>query len=184
MGFGSFDFICEQAALPLCALVGTSTGIEPICYARNVELANTLIFQAGNPSPPTEYNSDVYSNRLYPYRRLDNDNSHDLPRSIEIYSCRTQRNHHVLLLVHGSHSHLSHPRLGSRASFVGCVSVLCRCAMRINDRDVLVSPRQRIRRLSIRRRRNSPLLMGILPLTCNPDSDVDSYSDYRHLEHS
>ena len=48
MGFGSFDFICQQAALPLCALVGTSTGIEPICYARNVELANTLIFQAGS----------------------------------------------------------------------------------------------------------------------------------------
>ena len=47
MGFGSFDFICEQAALPLCALVGTKTGIEPICYARNIELANTLIFQAG-----------------------------------------------------------------------------------------------------------------------------------------
>ena len=47
MGFGSFDFICQQAALPLCALVGSKNGIEPICYARNVELANTLIFQAG-----------------------------------------------------------------------------------------------------------------------------------------
>lgn len=47
MGFGSFDFICEQAALPLCALVGSKTGIEPICYARNIELANTLIFQPG-----------------------------------------------------------------------------------------------------------------------------------------
>jgi hypothetical protein len=46
MGFGSFDFICQQAPLPLCALVGSSNGIEPICYARNVELANTLIFQA------------------------------------------------------------------------------------------------------------------------------------------
>jgi Chitin synthase export chaperone len=45
MGFGSFNFICEQAALPLCSLVGTSNGIEPICYARNVQLANTLIFQ-------------------------------------------------------------------------------------------------------------------------------------------
>ena len=47
MGFGSFDFICEQAVLPLCALVGSKTGIEPICYARNIELANTLIFQPG-----------------------------------------------------------------------------------------------------------------------------------------
>jgi Chitin synthase export chaperone len=48
MGFGSFDFICEQAPLPLCALVGPAAGVEAICYARNVELANTLIFQAGN----------------------------------------------------------------------------------------------------------------------------------------
>lgn len=48
MGLGSFEFICEQAALPLCALVGTNTGIEALCYARDVELANTLIFQAGN----------------------------------------------------------------------------------------------------------------------------------------
>ena len=47
MGFGSFDFICEQAALPLCAVIGAKSGIEPICYSRNVELANTLIFQAG-----------------------------------------------------------------------------------------------------------------------------------------
>ena len=52
MGFGSFDFICQQAPLPLCALVGAPTGIEPICYARNIELANTLIFQAGNISLP------------------------------------------------------------------------------------------------------------------------------------
>jgi Chitin synthase export chaperone len=47
MGFGSFDFICEQAPLPLCSLVGPGSGFETICYARNVELANTLIFQAG-----------------------------------------------------------------------------------------------------------------------------------------
>lgn len=58
MGFGSFDFICEQAALPLCALVGNSTGIEPICYARNVELANTLIFQAGNLLQPLSPQAD------------------------------------------------------------------------------------------------------------------------------
>jgi Chitin synthase export chaperone len=50
MGFGSFDYICQQAPLPLCAVVGTPTGIEALCYARNVQLANTLIFQAGIPT--------------------------------------------------------------------------------------------------------------------------------------
>jgi hypothetical protein len=51
MGFGDFDSICRKAALPLCSLVGPassisgSTGIIPNCYARNIELANTIIFE-------------------------------------------------------------------------------------------------------------------------------------------
>lgn len=52
MTFGSFDSICSISPLPLCALVGpenpishTSAGILPTCYARNIELANTIIFQ-------------------------------------------------------------------------------------------------------------------------------------------
>ncbi|ESZ98370.1 Chitin synthase export chaperone [Sclerotinia borealis F-4128] len=52
MGFGDFYSICEQAAVPLCAEVGAistiagSHGIEATCYSRNIELANTIIFQA------------------------------------------------------------------------------------------------------------------------------------------
>lgn len=51
MGFGDFDSICRKAPVPLCALVGPessisgSTGIIPNCYARNIELANTIIFE-------------------------------------------------------------------------------------------------------------------------------------------
>lgn len=51
MGFGDFDTICQKAALPLCSLVGPAssisgaTGIIPNCYARNIELANTIIFE-------------------------------------------------------------------------------------------------------------------------------------------
>lgn len=43
--FGSFDDICETAALVVCPLVGASQGIEPSCYSRNVQIANTLLFQ-------------------------------------------------------------------------------------------------------------------------------------------
>jgi len=43
--FGSFNGICETAALIVCPLVGTSQGIEPTCYSRNVDIAGTLIFQ-------------------------------------------------------------------------------------------------------------------------------------------
>lgn len=57
MGFGSFDFICKKAPVPLCALVGPynskdavlgGIGITPECFARSIELANTIIFQVGN----------------------------------------------------------------------------------------------------------------------------------------
>lgn len=53
MGFGDFNTICHQSALPLCTLVGPRSpisggpaGIQANCYARSVELANTVIFEA------------------------------------------------------------------------------------------------------------------------------------------
>lgn len=57
MAFGDFKEICDKTALPLCQVVkGTSDvqlsllneGIIPVCYARPIELANTVIFQLGN----------------------------------------------------------------------------------------------------------------------------------------
>lgn len=58
MVFGQYEFICKRAALPLCALVGPyttnngqvvlSTGVFPECFARSIDLANTIIFQIGN----------------------------------------------------------------------------------------------------------------------------------------
>ena len=51
MSFGSFDHICNKTALP-CSVVGAvnqsaffQRGIVPDCYARSVELANTMIFK-------------------------------------------------------------------------------------------------------------------------------------------
>jgi hypothetical protein len=54
MGFGSFDDICVKTPLPLCSLVGPpstvegSRGIATKCYARNIEVANTIIFQGAS----------------------------------------------------------------------------------------------------------------------------------------
>ncbi|PGH17624.1 chitin synthase export chaperone [Helicocarpus griseus UAMH5409] len=51
MGFGDFEPICRQAAIPLCSVVGPPSpvtgarGILANCYARNIEVANTIIFQ-------------------------------------------------------------------------------------------------------------------------------------------
>ncbi|KAL8839894.1 MAG: hypothetical protein Q9170_001574 [Blastenia crenularia] len=52
MGFGDFSSICQKNAFPLCSLVGSGnginrhSGIQANCYARSVELANTIIFEA------------------------------------------------------------------------------------------------------------------------------------------
>jgi len=43
--FGSFDSICETAALVICPLIGSDHGIEPTCYSRNVEISGRLFFQ-------------------------------------------------------------------------------------------------------------------------------------------
>lgn len=55
MAFGSFIDICQKTALPLCSVIASASpddeftrGILPQCYARSVELANTMIFQVGN----------------------------------------------------------------------------------------------------------------------------------------
>lgn len=53
MAFGSFEEICGNVALPLCALVGPYSGtgrpgIEPVCYSRTIEAANTIIFEAAS----------------------------------------------------------------------------------------------------------------------------------------
>lgn len=43
--FGSFEGICQTAALVICPLVQSDQGVEPTCYSRNVDLGGTLIFQ-------------------------------------------------------------------------------------------------------------------------------------------
>ena len=51
MGFGDFESICRKAPIPLCTLIGPtssisgSAGIMPACYARSIEVANTIIFE-------------------------------------------------------------------------------------------------------------------------------------------
>lgn len=45
--FGSFEAVCEHAALLVCPLLHTPHGVEPDCYGRNVQLGSQLIFQPG-----------------------------------------------------------------------------------------------------------------------------------------
>ncbi|CUS22365.1 LAQU0S05e03730g1_1 [Lachancea quebecensis] len=68
MGFGDFRSICSKTPLPLCSVIKSSkhlvlgahqkvenfdtkdfkTGVLPRCYARSIDVANTVVFQIGN----------------------------------------------------------------------------------------------------------------------------------------
>jgi hypothetical protein len=43
--FGSFDSLCETAALVICPFVGTELGVEPKCYGRNIDVGSSVVFQ-------------------------------------------------------------------------------------------------------------------------------------------
>ncbi|KAK4505593.1 hypothetical protein PRZ48_003556 [Zasmidium cellare] len=51
MGFGDFTSICEKTPIPLCPLIGPNSPItgshfvQSNCYARSIEVANTIIFE-------------------------------------------------------------------------------------------------------------------------------------------
>ncbi|RAO70469.1 uncharacterized protein BHQ10_006481 [Talaromyces amestolkiae] len=53
-GITSLDKFCQTAPVPLCALIGPkspiqgSNGILPTCYARNIDVGNTIIFQGAS----------------------------------------------------------------------------------------------------------------------------------------
>ena len=89
--FGSFDTICQTAALVICPLLGSDQGIEPTCYSRNVDIAGTLIFQpceffsahqrvaSGLRScQRTSLDQFNLSNMFRPLRRDFDDGHHDL----------------------------------------------------------------------------------------------------------
>ncbi|KAJ2226390.1 Chitin synthase, class 7 [Coemansia sp. RSA 1722] len=47
--FGYYDQICTTVQMAACPLLGESEiGFEPTCYARNIEVGNSLIFQAAS----------------------------------------------------------------------------------------------------------------------------------------
>ncbi|OKL55781.1 Chitin synthase export chaperone [Talaromyces atroroseus] len=53
-GITSLDSFCQTVPVPLCSLIGPdssitgSPGILPNCYARNIDVGNTIIFQAAS----------------------------------------------------------------------------------------------------------------------------------------
>jgi Chitin synthase export chaperone len=47
ISFGSYTEVCDTVAMVVCPLLGSSMGLEPTCYSRNVEINSTVIFQPG-----------------------------------------------------------------------------------------------------------------------------------------
>lgn len=114
--FGSFNSICETAALVICPLVGTDQGIEPKCYSRNVDVGGKLLFQ------PCTLLSTVFisiwnpfvpgSNMLRTHRGHYHDGHYDPTYPKQIYCRRPQRNRHVFLDLRCHWTPCNVPRLG------------------------------------------------------------------------
>lgn len=110
VSFGSFDLICQTAALAICPLVGTDQGIEPTCYSRNVDIGGTLIFQPGKSlyhdpavgvcggtralcttfpySGKTGLNFEQSSHMFHSHRRHYHDRHYDLPYTKQVHCSR------------------------------------------------------------------------------------------------
>ena len=110
ISFGSFNEICQTAALVICPLVGTDQGIEPVCYIRTVDVGGTLIFQpcecvvpGASGLPLNRFflclfwshevvmvlTAALSSNMLRAYSRDNNDRYYDLPYSGRVHRRRS-----------------------------------------------------------------------------------------------
>ena len=170
MGFGGFDTICRKSALPMCSVVGPTnpisngrTGIQATCYARSVELANTIIFEAATDfihilalgmaaimvlhvrSKFTAVGEPIRP-KLCPYDRMCSD------KCCSKY--RSQRNHHILLHLHGFDHDLIDTGRWSHTTGVRDLSLLRRRPKWLHFCSVHLPPNQRLCRFSAIRRWN------------------------------
>ena len=124
MGFGDFQTICRKSALPLCALVGATSpisgspaGIQANCYARSVELANTIIFEAATDFMHilalgmaaimvlhVRSKFTAVGKRLFDLAEASQSTAVRSGSDIRCSIFRSQRNHHLLLHLHGAYN--------------------------------------------------------------------------------
>lgn len=166
MTFGDFTSFCHTAPLPLCASVGAITsisngvGIETNCYARNIELANTIIFQMAASAIHIvalvmtvvmilhvrgkftavgmfcSVDNDSSGRALRWVRSLRNDGLADrIPGTL---ICRPKGDHHLLLHLHDPHLHFPGRGRGSDPSWLECLSIFRRVTewVRLGSGDV------------------------------------------------
>ena len=168
MGFGDFSTICRKSALPLCAIVGPvspisgiSTGIQANCYARSVELANTIIFEAA-----TDFMHILalgmaaimvlhVRSKFTAVGKISSDltmASHTtilMPSSdIQCSIFRSQRNHHLLLHLYGAYHDFIDTGLWSDSPSIGCLSLFRRGPEWLHICSLHLSPSERLRRIS------------------------------------
>lgn len=163
MGFGQFDSICVKAPLPLCALVGPpspisgATGIISNCYARNIEVANTIIFEGAASFMHIVALGMTVIMILHIRSKFtavgswapsgDRRNS-----SLTSPIRRPQGNHHILLPLPSSHNLFPRHRCRRRPSRKRTVPVLRRSTGRTDLSVMHLPTRQRIRGLPAIRR--------------------------------
>lgn len=175
MGFGDFESICRKSALPLCSIVGPpssitgTVGIQANCYARSVELANTIIFEAANDfmhilalcmtaimvlhvrskftavGKPSTFLLDLPCLAL-PSRTAGA--AMTWPDFEFFLPFRAQRDNYLLLHLHSAHHDFIDPGLWGHPSWIRCLPLLYRRAKWIYIRIMHLPPHKWLRRIS------------------------------------
>src|SRR5947207_12594294 len=107
----------------------------------------------------------VTSGFFYSHRCTHNDHDNDHSCSIKVHGCRKKGNHHLLLFIHGPNDNFTHPRFRCRSPCLCRLSLLCRRPVWSFNRNMLVSPRNRVCRLPVRRGWHPAVFMGIVSLS-------------------
>lgn len=142
MGFGDFADICLKTPIPLCALVGPydgseGRGIEPTCYARSIDVANTIIFQAANDF--IHILSLVMTlimvlhvrSKFTAVGRSQREDGREFENMVLMrHVYRPERDYNFLLPIHGAYLPLAVPGLGRDPHRYNCLCVFRRCTVR------------------------------------------------------
>lgn len=180
MGFGDFESICRKSALPLCSIVGPPSsittggtsvvGIQANCYARSVELANTIIFEAANDfmhilalcmtaimvlHVRSKFTAVGKHSPIFcrPPFFLSHHTTTPLLEPwpwvwILLPFFRPQRDNYILLHLHSAHHDFIDPGLWRHPPWIRCLPVLYRRAKWFYIRIMHLPPHQWLRRIS------------------------------------
>lgn len=181
VGITDIDSFCEKAPVPLCSLIGPDSGITglpgilPNCYARNIDVGNTIIFQGASDFAHIAALGTIVVMILHVRSKFTAvgewflfvllyfgnffRSSWKLTRKKQ--KRRPSRDYHILLPFPGAYCVLPCRRFRCRSSRQWSMAIFCRCADGSRLGYVHMSAHQRLCWIPTIWRRNGPFSVAI-----------------------